>query len=130
MHKLKRGIFFGSIIRTLLEVFIDVFFASLYNTVTMTWNNSMNIYSNVVGFCWIVIFTLFIIVICIAIIKFPSEYDEKVVESHKFGTLAEDLKESKKICMVDTLIFLLRRIIISFIIIFGWNHGFIQVIWF
>ena len=51
--------------------------------------------------------------------------DESTRKTHKFRILFEEMKMNP-MGILEHLLFFIRRVIISLVLIFGWNHGAIQ----
>lgn len=126
MHQIKDDIFFNLLIRIIIEAFLDLFFAAVYNTETMTWNNTMDYYSNFVGFMWLILLAAFTAMLCIVIIKFPKKYNQQSIRNSRFRVLAEEFKNNNKLTMLDYITFLFRRAFLCLLIIYAWTHGFLQ----
>jgi hypothetical protein len=114
------------VFRTSFESFIDIGFASVYNTYNIRWESSLDYYSNAVAFVWIVIFVIEMISILIIYLKFNEHYSEESIKDSKVIILLENFKDGKKLCMLDHFIFFIRRGILIFILIFAWGNGLIQ----
>jgi hypothetical protein len=52
------------------------------------------------------------------------------IENSRFRILMEGFRFDKKICVFDHSVFMIRRAILVFILVFGWNHGLLQAILF
>jgi len=53
IHKGKEGFFFGTIYRIAFEIFLDVFFASVYTLYENNWNTGIDLYANSLSLIWI-----------------------------------------------------------------------------
>ena len=106
--------------RVLFEGYLVLFFAALYNTYSMTFDNATDYYANFVGFFWILILVaLLVFVACFMASKQAWATD-------KFDMLTKEFKVGKRVLILDHIMFMARRILLSLIIVFGWNHGLIQ----
>ena len=122
IHHIKKNVFFNIIIRTEFECYLCLFFAAMYNTYNMTFNNATDYYANFVGFAWIVILmSLFVLVIIVMLNWKPIQ-----LMTNKLTILSKDFKEGKQIWHLVHLMFMLRRIFLCFLIIFGYQQGLTQ----
>ena len=106
---------------------MDVFFSALYNIVNIKWENSVDVYSNIVAFVWGFLLTGIFISIPLVYWCWSKKLNS---DNGKLSGLFEDYKAGKKVYMLDHFIFLCRRLILACVLIFGWNHGLIQTITF
>jgi len=125
IHNTKESFFFNSIYRIWFEMFLDIGFASLYNLYEIKWENYIDVYSNIVIFIWIFIFT-------IAIFGIPFVYCQvsrnKSRNHRRVQVLFDDFKKGKNIWVMDYFVFFIRRLVLILVIILRWKHGKLQVI--
>lgn len=126
IHGIKEDFLFNSVIRTSFESFLDIGFASAYNTYNIRWENEIDVYSNIVAFVWIALFAFELCSILIIYFNFDKHYSEETIKTSRIKVLLESFKNDRKICILDHFIFLVRRILLILILIFWWNHGFYQ----
>ena len=132
---------FNTIIRFGLEAFIDLLFAAVLNIKTVTFNNATNIYSSVDAFIWLLLmFSLFWFVAAVPFIV-KKDCNEDKVNKSRYSILLKDFKASssqvwllnhlflKKInlCLLENIMFLLRRVFIVFIVLFVNSNGILQI---
>jgi len=53
IHKGKEGFFFGTVYRIAFEIFLDVFFASVYTLYDNNWSTGIDLYANSLSLIWI-----------------------------------------------------------------------------
>ncbi|CAI2371060.1 unnamed protein product [Moneuplotes crassus] len=121
---IQEDFFFNSVYRIAFELFLDIFFASLYSIYNIRWDNYIDYYSNAVSFIWIIIFSSVMISIPLVYCWLPKNYDK---DSGRFKVLFEDFKHSNKVYMLDHFIFLWRRLALILVLIMRWNHGIQQI---
>ena len=121
---IKSAFFFSSIYRISFEIFLDVGFASLYNIENLQWENYVDVYSNSVAFFWALFLAIILLSIPILYWFFSEKLDS---ENGRFKVLFKDYKMGNTY-ILDHFIFMLRRVGLSCLLIFGWKHGFIQTI--
>jgi len=93
----------------------------------MVWEHDVDYYSNIVAFIWIFISVMIPLLILIVLWNYPKQYTEESLEKARFKVLLEDFKDDKKVNMIDHFIFILRRIGLTLIVVFRWNHGLQQL---
>ena len=124
--EVKENFYFNTVIRIAFEIFLDVGFSCVYNIYNMRWQNGVDIYSNIVSLIWVTLF-LFLISSIPVLYYFTDKIN---AEAGRFKILFEDFKTTKKIYMLDHLVFLLKRTVLILVIVFQWNHGLDQSIYF
>ena len=127
IHKTKDEIFFGTVFRVVFEVFLDLLFASAYNTYNMSWNHKLDYYSNIVSFIWLF---LLLSAWAVTLVFYFWVKARQMNKSSKMKILFEDFKEGNKSVILDSFVFFMRRAALVAILIFGHNHGFIQALLF
>lgn len=88
---------FNSVIRIGLEIFLDVFFGTVYNLATLKSATILDIYSDVVVTIWFILLLGLLLWVAIFIVVAKPLYDKKSIEHSKCRVLMEDIKENKKI---------------------------------
>ena len=137
----KKEFMFNTVIRVGFEAFIDVLFASVFNLKYMTFKNSTDVYSGIVAIIWLVLMSiLYWLVFIVFLVTRPGYSDEKA-EHSRYGVLLKDLKSSStgsyisncyflkkfNLCLFDNVIFLSRRILIIFVVLFISDNGLLQL---
>ena len=132
---------FNTVIRFGLEVFIDIVFSAVFNLKSMTFKNSTDDYSDIVAIIWLVLMSiLYLVVILVFLVARPGYSDEKVNHS-RYGVLLKDLKSNStgncitnchflkkfNLCLFDGVLFLSRRIVIVFVVLFVSGSGLLQL---
>ena len=108
------------------ESFLQLYFASLYNLKNASFEDFAEYYSVVVSIIWQVLLTALLIAVTIILFTFNKNYDEDQIKDSRVGILLEEFKDNKKHLMIDHILFMLRRILLSALIVFGWEHGLFQ----
>mmetsp|Transcript_15991 Transcript_15991/g.18561 ORF Transcript_15991/g.18561 Transcript_15991/m.18561 type:complete len:102 (-) Transcript_15991:869-1174(-) len=93
LHHSKRQIFFNVIIRIGLESYLVLFFASLYNTKTMTFENATDYYANFVSFTFLILL-LGLLALVVAVVIFTKANTHP---SKRVSILSKDFKEYKRL---------------------------------
>ena len=124
----KQDILWNSVFRIGLEVFMDILFAAVYNLRNMSYSTSLEIYSLVVACIWLTIFWVMVVTFIGAFVCMPRKYTQESIKKHRFRVLLEDLKENKKVCMLEHLLFMLRRAVLVWALVFLWGNGLLQII--
>ena len=122
IHKIKNNVFFNHIIRVEFEWFLWLFFAALYNTYSMTFDNATDYYANIVGFIWLILLSFLLVLVIVIMLN----HNPNISIIKRFSILFKDFKEEKKIWYLVHVMFMLRRMFLSFLIVFGYQHGLIQ----
>jgi len=130
IHAIHEKFFFSSIFRVGFELYLPLFFASVYNLKNMKWDSGIDTYSNTVAFVWIILLIVMPLSVIFVCHYFPNKYSEDTVENSKFMVLLQDFKDNKKHLMFEHFIFMLRRIGLTLIVVFRWKHGLQQTIMF
>ncbi|CAI2384272.1 unnamed protein product [Moneuplotes crassus] len=123
--QIKNDFFFNSILRVIFEVYLPLSFASIYNTYDMKLENYIDYFSHAVSIFFIIIFVLVLAII--PIILWCRKVSKTQQESGRIRILFKDLKNDKKIVVLDNFFLLLRKLSLSLLLIFGWNHGIVQI---
>ena len=108
------------------EFYLQFYFASLYNLRNASFEDTAEYYSVVVSVIWQVLLTVLLLAVIIVLFTFEKKYKEEGIKDSRVRILLEEFQDNKKYLMIDHIIFMLRRILLSFIIIYGWGHGLLQ----
>lgn len=130
VHAIHEKFFFSSIFRVAFELFLPIFFACLYNADNLIWDSNIDIYANSVVFVWLFLFGIMTLTIIIVYFTHPKKYSEQSIQKTKFEVFLADWKDNHKISILDHFVFILRRVALSAIVIYKWNHGMTQTILF
>ena len=124
IHKGKEGFFFGTVYRIAFEIFLDVFFASVYTLYDNNWSTGIDLYANSLSLIWIGLLSTSWIFVLIYYWSVSSVSLHKFSKSN-FKILFEDFK-ANRIWILYSFVFFLQRFILIMILIYGLNHGLIQ----
>lgn len=127
MYWFKKNLFFSIIIRIGFEFYLQFYFASLYNLRNFSFKDATEYYSITVSVVWQVLLLVLLLSTTIILCKFKSKYKQEGLKDSRVRILLEDFKDNNKYLMVDHIIFMIRRILLSHIIVFGWSMGLYQV---
>ena len=127
MYWFKKNLFFSIIIRIGFEFYLQFYFASLYNLRNFSFKDATEYYSITVSVVWQVLLLVLLLSTTIVLCKFKSKYKQEGLKDSRVRILLEDFKDNNKYLMVDHIIFMIRRILLSHIIVFGWSMGLYQV---
>jgi len=124
----KKEFFFNTLLRLIFEIFLDILFASLYHINNIKWGSSVDTYSNIVAFVWASILILSWLFTLLYFI-FTNSNSLHEFSKSRFTILFKDFKK-KKVCLLDSFLFLTRRGALVFILLFIENQGLYQSILF
>ena len=110
------------------EFYLQFYFASLYNLRNASFEDTAEVYSIIVSIVWQILLLTLLFSVVVVLFKFKKKYREEGIKESRVRILLEDFKDNKKIVMLDHVIFMLRRIFLSYLIIFGWGYGLTQAI--
>lgn len=119
--------FFNNMYRLCIEVFLEVCFSSVYNVYTMQWGSTVDIYSNIVAFIFIVLFSILVFSIPMLYLLYPSKNFFYSFKMSRFSILLDEYK-LKRFLMLDHFIFFARRFVLISVIIFRWEFGLLQTL--
>ncbi|CAI2384187.1 unnamed protein product [Moneuplotes crassus] len=125
--QIKNEFFFSSIFRIVFEVYLEVTFGSIYNLYDQKFENYVDYYSHVVSIIFLLLFLIITISIPMIFCCIPEKHH---IEKGRFKILLEDFKAGKRSLVMDHFLLLIRRLALSSLLIFRWNHGIQQVITF
>ena len=108
------------------EVYLQLYFASLYNLRNASFKDFAEKFSIVVSVIWQVLLNTLLIAVVVVLFTFKKKYKEEEIKDSKVRILLEEFKDNKKHLIIDHIIFMLRRILLSVLIIYGWGHGIYQ----
>lgn len=128
LHAVKNEFLFGTVIRTTFEVYLEVFFAAVLNLNDRGLANSTQVYSAVVAVLWFVLLNVVLLVVAGAWCWFPKDYTQESVSGSRLAVLLRDFKDGKRACLLEHVLFILRRQLLVYLIVFGWQHGLLQII--
>ena len=60
----------------------------------------------------------------------PDEYDSDTNSNGRMGIFTEGFKSNKRVCVLEHMMFIVRRSLLVFILVFGWNNGLFQAYFF
>ena len=127
MYWFKKNLFFSVVFRIGFEFYLQFYFASLYNLRNIRFKDVTDYYSIAVSMVWQLLPLVLLISTMIILGKFKKKYTQDWIKESRSRILLEDFKDNKKYLMVDHILFMIRRILLSFLIVFGWQNGIIQV---
>ena len=108
------------------EVYLQFYFASLYNLRNASFEDFAEYFSVIVSIIWQILLVFLLISVFIILFKFKRNYNEEEIKDSRVHILLEEFKDNNKYLIVDHIIFLLRRTFLSILIIFGWGYGLFQ----
>ena len=126
MHYFKQNFLFNIVFRFGFEFYLQLFFASAYNLYVYNDNDAAEKYSVFISVLWIILLMSILLTSILYLIIFRKNYTQEGIKNSRLRILLEDFKDNKKHLILDHIAFMIRRILLSFLIIFGWSHGFIQ----
>ena len=126
MHAFKINFLFNIIIRFGFEFFLQLFFACCYNLYVFNNVDIAEKISTSISIIWLIILIILMVVVVSFMVSFRSNYTSEGIKKSRLRILLENYKENKKYLIVDHIAFILRRVFLSFLIIFGWGHGLVQ----
>ena len=127
---ISNDFFWNVIFRVTFEIFLQVWFSSVYNTYNIKWKHWVDVYSNLLSFLWLLAFlTFFLSLLMISIVYVNNEGLENIKTS-KVSMLMRDFNIEKKYVIFDHTFFILRRFFLIILLAFSWNHGTVQNILF
>ena len=127
MYWFKKNLFFSVVIRIGFEFYLQFYFTSLYNLRNIKFKDVTDYYSIAVSVVWQLLPLVLLISTMIVLCKFKKKYKQEGIKDSRVRILLEDFKDNRKYLMVDHILFMIRRIFLSFLIVFGWQNGAIQV---
>ena len=125
----RRNLWLNSIIRIMLEIYLECGFSSLLNVYDFRYKTYIDIYSSTVAILWLLLiisFYLFVIICCISCHKNYTPYlNNENVE----GPVKELFKNltMKRCSSLYFTVFLTRRTILMLLVVFWRNYGYIQL---
>lgn len=96
----------------------------------MKWSSVEDSYSNIVSFVWLAVYLFLFFKIPLMYFTFRANFRHEHIENSRFKIFIEGFRFDKKISVFDHSVFMIRRAVLVFILIFSWNHGFLQAILF
>ena len=114
------------VIRTCMEIYIDVFFSCVYNIYEMTNRNWVDMYSNVVSIFWLAICLIFFCFITWVALYGKRNFEKPEKWQKMFSTLLSDVKKSSA-ALLEHVFYLVRRISLVLLVIFGQGNGILQL---
>ena len=127
LYWFKINFFFNIIFRVGFELYLQLYFASLYNLKNSSFEDIAEQFSFVVSIIWQVLVISFLIITIVILFRFKSKYTAEGIKESKVRIFLEEFQDNKKYLMIDHIIFMIRRILLSILIIFAWGNGLIQV---
>ena len=124
LDRINSRFLFNTLFRMLFEMFLNVWFAGIFNVYHMNWNTTTNRYSNIVAFVWLFIMLAFIFTVLTVYNYYPETYTVQQINKSKIRILYQDFYENNKHLILDHVFFLLRRLLLIVLIIFKVDYFF------
>ena len=122
-HSIIKSFFFSGVLRFGFEIFLPILFACVYNLYNMENKEKENVYSTTVCFIWLFLLVWMKIIVFYFYFKHKKNYSEEVESQKRLGILVKDMKDNYKISILEHLMFMIRRIILSLLLVFRQNYG-------